>query len=320
MHAIVVNHFITGGYYPKGGPEEIAKSIIPNIEKYGGRCLIKHNVNKIIIKNGKAIGVRAENRTKSITKISDYFAPVIVSNAGVFNTYTKLIPKNIHIPFRKKITGMNGISKCVALYVGLKDNIRTLGIKAANHWIYSTYNHDKNYLNKNILEGKPSSCYLSTMTNRDENRPVNTAIIIAYVDFKEFKQWQHQKSGKRDKEYYILKKKISKGLINFVNERYPGFNKLIDYAELATPLTSEHFTDHPEGAMYGFPATPERYKYNWIKVSTPVTGLYMTGADVSGLGVVCSMLGGFATACFLNGSFGLFKLMAKVRRYNRTEA
>ncbi|MFC1476389.1 phytoene desaturase family protein [Fibrobacterota bacterium] len=36
IHALVVNHFINGGYYPKGGSEEIANTIVPTIEQQGG--------------------------------------------------------------------------------------------------------------------------------------------------------------------------------------------------------------------------------------------------------------------------------------------
>ncbi len=131
------------------------------------------------------------------------------------------------------------------------------------------------------------------------------------------KKWKDQISGKRDKGYYSLKDKIASGLFNLIDSHYPGFKKLVDYAELATPLTSEHFTAHPEGTMYGLPATPERYRQSWMRVKTPLKGLYITGTDVSSMGVVSSLLGGFATASVLNGPFGLFKLIAKIGRKNR---
>jgi len=122
--------------------------------------------------------------------------------------------------------------------------------------------------------------------------------------------------NKRDKEYYELKDTISNGLINFVDRHYPGFGKMVDHAELATPLTSEHFTDHSEGAMYGLPATPERYRQKWLKVKTPLKGFYITGTDISALGVVPSMMGGLATASYLNGPFGFFKLVREMRKNN----
>ena len=316
IHAIVVNHFIEGGYYPEGGSKEIANNIIPIIEQNGGSCLVNHEVSQIIIKNSRAVGVLVNVSKKFHSHTERYYAPVIVSNAGVFNSYTKLIPGSLNIPFIQKCISMNDTSTCVALYVGLKDNISSLGDMCANNWIYDSYEHDKHYRNNGLLKGNPSSCYLSFVFQKDFKAKPNTAIIIAYVSYSEFKKWKHQSSGNRDTDYYELKDKITIGLINFVDRHYPGFSKMVDHSELATPLTSEHFTDHPEGAMYGLPATPERYRQNWLKVKTPIPGFYITGADISSLGVVPSMMGGFATASHLNGPFGFFKLVREMRRDN----
>ena len=316
IHALVVNHFINGGYYPKGGAEEIANTIVPTIEQQGGKCLANHEVTQVIVEDSRAVGVSVNVGNRSQPYTEKYYAPVIVSNIGAYNTFTKLIPKDIHIPFAKKCVNINNTSTCVALYVGLKDDVKSLGIKSTNHWIYDSYDHEKHYRNSKLVEGSPSACYLSFIFHKDLKVKANTAVIIAYVYYSKFKKWRHQSSGKRDKEYYDLKDTISDGLINFVNRRYPGFRNMVDHAELATPLTSEHFTDHSEGAMYGLPATPERYRQKWLKVKTPLKGFYITGTDISALGVVPSMMGGLATASYLNGPFGFFKLVREMRKNN----
>ncbi len=317
IHAIVVNHFVNGGYYPKGGSEEIANNIVPAIEANGGRCLVNHEVSQLIVDNNRAVGVLVNVLKKSKSYTERYYAPVVVSNIGAYNTYTKLIPKDVPIPFINKCIKINNTSTCVALHVGLKDDVKSLGIKSTNHWIYDSYDHDRHYSNSTLVEGNPSACYLSFIFHKDLKAKANTAVIIAYVYYSKFKKWKHQSSGKRDKEYYELKDKISTGLINFVDRRYPGFRNMVDHAELSTPLTSEHFTAHPEGAMYGLPATPERYRQKWLKVKTPVKGFYLTGTDISALGIVPSMMGGLATASYLNGPFGFFKLVREMKR-NKT--
>ncbi len=317
VHAIVVNHCILGGCYPEGGSKEIARTIVPGILEHGGKCMVNHEVTRLIVKNNRAAGVRVSTRKKSGMETKEFFAPVVVSNAGVYNTYSKFIPDDVHIPFLKKCVAMSKSSACVTLYVGLKDDAANLGIGSANVWIHTSHDHEKNFLNAGLLEGKPSSCYLSTMFMKDFKVKTNTAVIIAYADYSEFEKWKLQVSGKRDRDYYDLKKKITTGLVNLVESRYPGFRRKVDFMELATPLTSEHYMAHPEGTMYGLPATPERYRQSWMRVKTPVKGFYITGADVSSMGVVSSLLGGFAAACVLNGPFGLFKLMTKIRRRNR---
>ncbi|MFC1476388.1 phytoene desaturase family protein [Fibrobacterota bacterium] len=280
----------------------------------GGKCLANHEVTQLIVENNKAVGVliNVNNTPKAYTE--KFYAPVIVSDIGAYNTYTKLIPKDVHIPFAKKCVKIYNTSTCVALYVGLKDDAKSLGIKSTNHWIYDSYDHEKHYRNSTLVEGKPSACYLSFIFHKDLKVKAGTAVIISYVYYSKFKKWMHQTSGKRDKDYYELKDTISNGLINFVDRHYPGFRSMVDQAELATPLTSEHFTAHPEGTMYGLAATPERYRQKWLKVKTPLKGFYLTGTDISALGVVPSMMGGLATASYLNGPFGFFKLVREMRK------
>jgi hypothetical protein len=39
-----------------------------------------------------------------------------------------------------------------------------------------------------------------------------------------------------------LKQRVAEGLLEFVDRRYPGFKALVEYCEVSTPLTVEHFT------------------------------------------------------------------------------
>jgi phytoene dehydrogenase-like protein len=314
IHGLIATHFMNGGYYPEGGSEEIAKCIVPAILNNGGKVLPNNTVENIIIENGRAIGVTVSSKEKKEIISKNYYAPVIVSSAGAFNTFTKLIPDEYKPHFTKKCIEINKPSVCVALYLGLKGNVSSLGFTGANCWIYETTDHEKCFLNPMLLDGKPSSCFIS-FTPPDKNTgKVTTATIIASTNYSLFKQWSHQTIGKRSVEYYKLKEKIAAGLIEFVNKRYPGFAPMISYSELATPLSAEEFTSSPEGAMYGLPATPERYRQNWLSVKTPIKGLFLTGADISALGIVPSMMSGLATASFLNGPAGFFKIVGQIRR------
>ena len=57
MHALLLNHFARGGWYPRGGASEIAMHIIPAIERAGGRVLVRANVTQILCDDkGRAYG------------------------------------------------------------------------------------------------------------------------------------------------------------------------------------------------------------------------------------------------------------------------
>lgn len=314
IHSLVVNHFLDGGFYPVGGSAVIAEKLLDVICSCGGAVLTRHEAVELILENGVVAGVKARTSAGDETV---FRAPCVVSSVGAYNTFVKLVPKTVNLPFREQLMKLPMGTCTVSLYLGLKQNPVSLGFKGENHWLCESYDHDWHFDDLGVMAGKPKSCYLSFPSLKDPSAEKHTATIITYVDYESFRLWSGEQSGKRHKEYYALKDIISRGLIDFVEKRYPGFEAIIDYAELATPLSTEHFTDHFEGAIYGLSAGTERYRQNWLSVRTPVPGLYMTGVDVSSLGVIGSMMGGLVTASVLNGPFGIAKIVSRARQYSK---
>ena len=80
LHASVVQHYLNGGYYPRGGSTQFARQIIPTIEKTGGRCLVRKAVQEILIENGKATGVKMINgdiiRCQTIISVVECLTPI----------------------------------------------------------------------------------------------------------------------------------------------------------------------------------------------------------------------------------------------------
>lgn len=57
MHSILVDHFLCGAWYPKGGAGEIAFHTIPVIRKAGGNVFGRAPVQRILLDSqGKACG------------------------------------------------------------------------------------------------------------------------------------------------------------------------------------------------------------------------------------------------------------------------
>ncbi|MGD1922283.1 MAG: phytoene desaturase family protein, partial [Pleurocapsa sp.] len=59
IHALIANHYLKGGWYPDGGSSQIAKHILPVIEKTGGKAIALREDAEKMIENGSAIGVKA---------------------------------------------------------------------------------------------------------------------------------------------------------------------------------------------------------------------------------------------------------------------
>jgi all-trans-retinol 13,14-reductase len=165
-----------------------------------------------------------------------------------------------------------------------------------------------------IVNGKPASCFLSFPSSNNPGASAHTAMIVSPMDFDVVKKWGEQSWRARDIEYHNFKERVIEGLLDLVETIHPGFKNCVSFTELATPLTFEHFTGHPQGAIYGIPMTPERFHNKGLGIRTPIKNLYLTGADVCSPGIVGAMMGGVGTAAYLSGGFGLIKIIAAAQR------
>jgi phytoene dehydrogenase-like protein len=313
IHSLIATHFFQGGWYPVGGSGAIAQSIIPSIEQAGGAILTQRRVSEVLLESGVAVGVKAQNVARPEAEADLYHAPIIVSDAGAFNTYQNLIPQTYPIPARESIEQFPKGNTFVTLYLGLKESPQKLGFQGENHWIYHTYDHDR------AAKSFPTFqfCYLSFPSLKNPLAKGHTAEIIAHIDYESFSRWQNQPWRRRDSDYRELKSQITQSLIQFVASYYPGFEELIEYTELSTPLTIEHFDRSDRGAVYGIPCIPERLDQDWVASKTPIQNLYLTGADALAPGIMGAMMGGVKTAGLLKGPLGFFRIMATARRYHR---
>ena len=131
MHACLISHFIRGVAYPRGGSSEFAFNIIPTIERGGGRVLVRGAVKSIVVENGVAVGVRMERDDNEIR------APIIISDAGMFNTYETLLPAQARQPAMTRMlsTVRHGVA-CMSVYVGLDGSDKDLGLQPTNSWFF----------------------------------------------------------------------------------------------------------------------------------------------------------------------------------------
>ena len=303
VHAVIINHYLDGAYYPAGGAGTIITSTQPIIKDKGGKFLLNREVTQVLIENSRAVGVQVRKVNEKDDVFEEYYAPVIVSDAGATTTYLKLIPPEYPIPFRESLrqfVEQNEPTTNLTLYLGLSEDPRKLGFQGENHWIYASLNYDEIYSQRSewIKNAKPLQAYLSFPSLKDPQATAHTAEILVWADYNVFAQWHDQPWLHRDEEYQALKERLTDGIIDFVNQYYPGFADIVEYKELSTPVTNEHFTGHHHGAIYGLPFVPKRFcqeNLDWTRPTTPLPGLYLTGADVFCPGIVGALMGGVFT-------------------------
>lgn len=316
LHAMITDHYFEGGYYPAEGSKSLSDSAIAAIEKNGGKVLINHEVTEIIIRHNRAVGVKAIE-SKGNDKIEkEIYGDYIISDAGAEITYNKLLPASRYNKYRKMVNRFDYDTATCVLYIGFKDDPATLGFQGSNYCIFDSMDFENIYNTRSTTaQGIIRQAYVTFPSVKKKNPGGHTGEIIIFTDPAEFKKWENQPWKNRDEEYVALKEKISEAIISLMEERNPGFRDLIDYHELSTPLSTEHFTGYKNGNIYGIPGTPERYKSEVVGYRTPVKNLYLAGSDSAGHGIVGAMMGGVLSVAVAEGiTFSMGKIFKAINK------
>ena len=283
------------------------------IRAAGGELLPNHEVTRILLEGGRAVGVEVNIKKGKEGLRSELRAPVVVSDAGAWNTFKHLLPASA-LPFRDQLKAPPEGFEVVELFLGLRRDPRELGFKGENYWIFESFDHDEMYAQRGeLLNGRAAMAYLSFPSLKDPRAQRHTAEIIAPLSYGSLEGHRDEPWRRRSEDYESAKNRMTRALLDIVERRHPGFGDLVEYSELGTPLTFEYFTAAPSGSIYGYPGTPEKYSMAWLGPRTPIRNLYLTGSDVALLGIMGALMGGVLTASCLLGSLGYPEVMRAAR-------
>jgi all-trans-retinol 13,14-reductase len=315
MHALIAGHYFNGGFYPVGGASKIAETIIPQIQVSGGDVLTYADVQEILIVDDRAVGVEMVDG-------HCLYADYIISNAGVVNTFTKLLPAAISDKFgyRDSVQSLATSMSHGGMYIGLRGTADELQLPKTNLWIYLDQHHDENVA---ALRKDPSAplplVYVSFPSAKDPNfqrrHPGRSTIeiVIGPCDFEQYRQWADKTWGKRGDDYEALKADLSERMLAALYKQLPHLQGKIDYSEVSTPLSTNHFCRYKQGEAYGLAHTKARFEQEWLTPKTRVKGLYLTGQDLISCGVVGALMAGMVTAMSVVGLRGAGTLMKKIK-------
>lgn len=302
-HAMLVSHYLRGAYYPKGGAHKIAETIIECIRNHGGESKTFAKVDDLLLDRHKTkiTGCRyieKRNTPEGIKEtVKEVYAPLVVSNVGARLTYGKWINKYQITELGQKIANLPPGLSVVCVYVGLRANPSQMGIRGENFWLFANYDHNQMARDcDQVIQGKPQMAFVSFGGSHNPETQNFTAQIITFIHPKVFDSWKNTEFQNRGTEYKELKNKMAQALIDFANERIPGFRDLVEFIEIGTPLSVTHYTDQPFGEIYGIAGAPGRFaQLKELGAQTPIRNLYLTGADVSSAGIAGALFGGIVT-------------------------
>lgn len=311
IHAMIVQHYLRGGWYPVGGSDAMTEAIVRVITAGGGEARVYSTVEEILVENGRAVGVRVARKRGRDSAVEEVRAPLVISDAGARATFNHLL--RMPMPQSAALRRVPSGNACVTAYLGLREDPRRLGFQGENHWIFGDLAHDPVADGAAALAGRARSGYLSFPSLKDPAATRHTAEVITSVPVRAFDDWRGTDWQKRGGDYVAVKERVGRGLVDLVDRQWPGFAATVDHVEVSTPLTVDSFAGYPSGGFADLATTPERLRRRMFPAAV-MPGLKLTGADAMALGIVGAMMGGVVAAGSAMGPLGIPRVMARATR------
>ncbi|MEM6989254.1 MAG: FAD-dependent oxidoreductase, partial [Myxococcota bacterium] len=297
MQALVVKHFMHGGYYPTGGSQEIARCLLKTVADAGGWTAIHADVEEITIEDGDATGVR-------LTDGRQVSAKRVVSAAGVSSTVQRLLPKqHRQAAWATTVEKLPSASAHVCLYLGFRGDIREAGCGSANKWFYEVWSSEAEAWDVSNPDALPDAPVLYTSfpslkdpTHDPGPEQLHTGEVVTFVPWEAFEGWKDDQWRRRGEEYEAFKTKLHDHMLEQFLRHMPGLRDKIAYSELSTPVSTDHFVRPIAGSIYGLEPTPERFANPDLRPRSPVKNLFFAGSEVTSVGVIGAMMGGVLAA------------------------
>lgn len=298
IQALVAKHFQWGGYYPVGGAKQIARGLLQTVADAGGWTRIRSDVERILVEDGRAVGVRLDGG-------ETFHADRVFSAAGIGATVRRLLPEELRsAAWVTDVERLQPAPAHVCLYLGFEGDVVRSGASAANKWFYETWSTEADAwpvsADREQLPRAPV-LYCSFPSLKDPShdpgeRQRHTGEVVTFVPWESFEPWRPTRWKKRGEDYESFKQRLTKALLGQFLEHMPDLEPMVRHAELSTPVSTDHFCRPLRGSIYGLEPTPERFTNRWLRPRSPVAGLFFSGSEVATVGVIGAMMGGVLAA------------------------
>jgi all-trans-retinol 13,14-reductase len=273
----VIGYLEEGGYYPIGKSQKISDAFVKFIQQNGGKVMLKTKVEKILVKDHTAYGVRTSEG-------KEFFGKVIVSNANAYDTFHKMLnEKDYLLEYLSRMEQFSVSLSCFQIFLGLKkDLIGELGITDTEIFYETGYDPEESYkasLNAEIENSGFGVTLYDNLYKGYSPEGKNTINILSLQGYDHWKKYGDDYLKGNKTEYRKEKERMTDILIEQVEKNLlPGLSKAIEIKESGTPLTNLRYTGNYRGAIYGWDQTLDNSGMARLPHSTPIKNLYLSGA------------------------------------------
>lgn len=247
--------------YPVGGSLPMALFLEKRYKQLGGRVTYQTRVEKILVENGRAAGVRLEDG-------SEERADVVISAGDGYAALFKLLEGKFTDkryetwqPFQSMLYASVGVNRTFPdIPMSVEGNAFELKqpvmIAGEEHkWIcVRVHNHDPNFA------------------------PPGKTVLTSAI-FTNHAYWKALES--KTSAYEAEKACVAQAYIKALEQIWPGLSKEVEMVNVATPLTFERITGNWKGSIVGWKLTPAQALATIPKTLPGLANFWMVGHWVS---------------------------------------
>lgn len=243
---------------------------------------------------------------KKNQELVNIYCPIVISSAGLFNTYNYLLPENARcLPGVKQQLEMvrPGVG-AFSIFIGLRGTKEDLGLQSTNYFVcfdtdldkamehYLSMPREKAAAHMPILFIASSSAKDPTWEDRFPDRSTMTVLVPTCYEW--FEEWQEEAKGKRSSNYETLKHSFVEASLSVIMRLFPQLEGKVDSVVGGSPLTYQFYLAAPRGACYGADHDLDRLHPHVIaslRAQSPIPNLYLTGQDIFTCGLMGALQG-----------------------------
>jgi all-trans-retinol 13,14-reductase len=307
LHAALIGHYLKGAYYPRGGGQVLPAHLVDVVRSNGGEVRTRAPVQRILVEDGKAVGVR-------LASGEELRAPVVVSNADLKRTFLEMVGEEHLSP--QTVTCIKQYRMALPLfcvYLGLDMDLRQ-HMPNTNYFYYTSFDTEGPF--QDCYQGKVPSelgLFITVASVKDPHTETiapkgYSSVQIMTLVPADYSLWGVEKGPAlgekyhRNPVYQSLKQSLTDAMVEGAEQVIPGIKEHIVWKEAATPISQEHFTFSTGGTSYGIELSADQFGPNRPSPETEIGGLFLAGAStVFAHGIGGVMRGGVGCASAVLG-------------------
>jgi prolycopene isomerase len=274
-----IDNHVGGAYFPAGGAQMLPNTLEKAFERCGGQVLYREMVDEILIRDGRAYGVRLQNGI-------EIQGERVVANATVWNIYGKLVrPEHISPERLKWVQSLIPTYPSMTIYMVIE---RAGFPKDVFPWeIYIE--------NRKVIDSSDLTLYVNSLVDSTLCPPDHLVVMAISPNMC---KWPSPADPEyRSEDYQAQKQQEAEKMLEQIEMHIPGFRKRILSMIVGTPSTIERYLLKNGGAVGGPKNQIGQEMLKRLHARSEWKNLYICGdSTVMGTGAPATAVSGVGSA------------------------